>query len=763
MLIRPNHPVEILHYHVCCGIGAGARGFNRAGARVNNLEAKFRCIGGVDVDPLAIRDFTRLAGVQGTVLDLFSREQYIAFHGHEPPRDWREATPDDIRRSAHGERPHIIFTSMPCKGFSGLLSENMSKSAKYQALNGLTLRGMWLVLEAWKDDLPELFIFENVPRISARGRHLLDQIVALLRAYGYAVAETKHNCGELGGLAQSRERFLLVARHMEKVPPFLYEPVKKSLRGVGEVLQYMPLPGDPIGGPMHRIPRLQWKTWVRLAFVEAGGDWRSLSRLRVEDGVLADYGILPARDWNDGTLGVLRWGGPAGTITGNPIPTAGRFSVADPRAYSSREGTGFLGVNTWGKNMGAVTANGRPGAGAFSVADPRPDLSPDTHKNVYRVVRNDQSAGVVTSGHGPSSGGQSVADPRMGATGPRFNNVYRVVRFDGHAQAVTGGDGPTSGGQAVADPRAAAGCFSKYAITKWGGTARTVLSGSTTGQGAFAVADPRCNWNPGAHQSKLRVYPFNKHTGAITGSASSAHGFTSGAMSVADPRPGYPDSTHLNILAVTPYKGTAKTVTGANHVTGGAQCVADPRPEYLRNGRDKYMTAGMYGVQGWDETSGAVAAQGQHDNGRWSVADPRIPETSAEDFSLPAPDERLEAIIIAEDNTWHRPFTTLELAALQTLFDPEELFEFDADHGVWKIRQEGPWTLAGESDSRHREGIGNAVPSDAAEAIGGVMGTTLLLAWSGQTFALGNTPIWVQPLAIALSVQPQEWPSGWDL
>lgn len=31
----------------------------------------------------------------------------------------------------------------------------------------------------------------------------------------------------------------------------------------------MPLPGDVVtAGPMHRVPSLQWKTWVRLAFVE---------------------------------------------------------------------------------------------------------------------------------------------------------------------------------------------------------------------------------------------------------------------------------------------------------------------------------------------------------------------------------------------------------------------------------------------------------------------------------------------------------------
>ena len=53
----------------------------------------------------------------------------------------------------------------------------------------------------------------------ARGRHLLEQINKPPGHYGYAVAETTHDCGVIGGQAQSRKRFLLVARHIEKVPP----------------------------------------------------------------------------------------------------------------------------------------------------------------------------------------------------------------------------------------------------------------------------------------------------------------------------------------------------------------------------------------------------------------------------------------------------------------------------------------------------------------------------------------------------------------
>ena len=107
---------------------------------------------------------------------------------------------------------------------------------------------------------------------------------------------------------------------------------------------------------------------------------------------------------------------------------------------------------------------------------------------------------------------------------------------------------------------------------------------------------------------------------------------------------------------------------------------------------------------------------------------------------MPESSDNLVAVIRALDGTWHRPFKTLELAALQSLLDPEEYLE-----------------LGGLSDSAWCERIGNVVPP-AAAVIAGAMGTTLLLAWSCQTFMLGSAPIWVRPVAIALSVQPPSTP-----
>nr|WP_210339001.1 DNA cytosine methyltransferase [Ensifer sp. ENS04] len=720
--------VVFKHFHLFCGLGAGAKGFNKGSARVGNLSASFRCIGGIDVDPAAVRDFSRLAGVPGTLMDLFDLEQYRAFHGRDPQTGWKAAVPDDIRRAAHGEFPDIVFLSAPCKGFSGLLPEQSSATAKYQALNRLTLRGVWLMLEAFKDDLPKLVIFENVPRIMNRGRKLLDQIVALLRSYGYAVAETTHDCGEIGGLGQSRKRFLLVARHEEKVPPFLYEPEKKRLRGVGEIIEKLPLPGDPAGGPLHRVPSLQWKTWVRLAFVEAGSDWRSLNKLAVEDGVLRDFGIVPAGDWRDDILGVLPWDDTSRTVTGNAGATTGRFSVADPREFREPH-NGAMGVKAWDETAGAVTANGRPAAGSFSVADPRPPEG-SLEYSQYGVREWTEPSGAVINVKSPGQGVFSVSDPRMGER-PRFNNVYRIVNWAEASPAVAGPGGPANG-LAVADPRPAPRDDykqTKYRVTGYDEAAGTVIAASTTGNGAFAIADPRTEWGENAHGNKLAVHDWLDKAPTVTGAR-----FGSGAGAVADPRTGYPDSTHQNLLAVTDWVRNSKTVTGARHVAGGALSVADPRPVGLNENREHYKSGGHYGVLPWEGHSGAVPAYGKYDRGPWSVADPRGGEGDRSE-TLPDPSDRLIAVIRALDGTWHRPFTTLELAALQSLVDPDELF-----------------TLDGQSDSAWRERIGNAVPPAAAEAIASVMGTTLLLAMTGETFILSNQPIWVQPIALALSI-----------
>lgn len=746
-----EHVRTFRHAHLACGIGAGARGFNMANPRVGNVRARFECAGGIDVDAGAIRNFEKLTGAKGTVMDLFSLEQYVDFHGHLPPADWREATPADVF-AAFGPDIDVAFTSMPCKGFSGLLSQRQSETKRYQALNGLTLRAVWLQLEAYKDDPISIILFENVPRIANRGRWLLDQIIALLRHYGYAVAETVHDCGELGGLAQSRKRFLLVARHMAKVPPFLYQPPKHSLRGVGEVIGKLPLPGDAIAGPMHRVPALQWQTWVRLAFVPAGKDWRALNELEVEDGMLKDFGIVPEIPLRDNALGVCRWGDAAPLLTGARAPGQGRFSVADPRPDQPLFRSS-LGVTSWtGRGSIAATIGGRgfPLNGAYSVADPRPGYGNSTHRNVLGVKPWSNPAFTIRGNSRPSGGAHAVADPRVDGhhksvqlgvrswggsapcvkgdmsvgTGPyaiadvriegrpRFNNTFRIVRYADAAAAVAGPGGP-AGGQCVADPRPAPREYSsrKYKVAAYGHSTRAVIGASTTGDGAFAVADPR------------------------------------GGKPAAELHGKYP---------VESWGGSARAVIAGRDQ--GAFAVADPRPRCLNaEGRQGYATQGHYGVVAWRGTAGAVPGYAKNNNGSWSVADPR-PDQLQSDYDapvpLPAAKDRLVCRIVSLDETWHRPFTTLELASLQSILDPEEIFGVDR-HGGWFVRKE-IFDLAATSDATKREWIGNAVPSAASKAMAETIGETLLLAGMGETFFLSTKQIWVSPLKLALAVDTDQ-------
>ncbi|MGV8352674.1 DNA cytosine methyltransferase, partial [Pseudomonas aeruginosa] len=82
-------------------------------------------------------------------LDLFTRDQYIRFHGTEPPAGGASDVLRGCLPPTGGRRPDAVFISSPCKGASGLLSEKMSLTPKYQALNELTLRCIWLMGEAW--------------------------------------------------------------------------------------------------------------------------------------------------------------------------------------------------------------------------------------------------------------------------------------------------------------------------------------------------------------------------------------------------------------------------------------------------------------------------------------------------------------------------------------------------------------------------------------------------------------------------------------
>lgn len=332
-----NRPYTCLS--LCSGIGGGALGFQQAG---------FELIGGIDVWKEAIEDYRALTGSPGHVADL------------------AELEPHELRELVGPRRPDVVFTSPPCRAFSACLPASKSKTAKYVNLSSLSERGVWLVLEAW-DEPPPIILLENVPRIQSRGRKWLDGVCDLLRAYGYAVKESTHDCGELGGLGQSRRRFLLIARHIEQVGEFIYEPPRRPIRGCGQVLDLLPIPRPKArnsaqpGGPMHALGKLSALNWLRLALIPAGKDWRALPE---------HVAVRQRLGRHNGGYGVERWSQSAHSVVGHADVANTRSAVADPRLGCHPRATVF-GVNAWHEPSGTVIGHACHDNGCFSIADPR--------------------------------------------------------------------------------------------------------------------------------------------------------------------------------------------------------------------------------------------------------------------------------------------------------------------------------------------------------------------------------------------------------
>lgn len=559
------------------GIGGGALGFQGAEAefRTLGIRAHFQVVGGIEWDPSTAADFTRLTGAPCMVADVAT----LTAAG---------------LRAQFGACPDVVFFSPPCKPASGLLAADVAATPKYRAMAMLGAVWVDLMFEAWPEG-PKLLIMENVPRIRTRAPEMMEHIRKACCRRGYHITEASHDLGELGGLAQHRDRLLFVGRRKD-VSSLLYQPIKRRVRSVGEVLGSLPLPGDPAAGPLHTLPAIEAITALRLALIPAGGDWRDLpSQVHLHPDFAALLGQkrqkASARTPFNDVWRVVKWNAAAGCVTGGAGPSSGGMTVADPRLMLGPNGhTNICAVTGWEDTAGTVTGASRPASGAMSVADPREGRTNTPRRDDHGVIGWDSASGVMTGETRPSNGRFSVADPRTGA--PSHPHTYGVVPWSGASHTITGNTG-------------------------------------TPGGGPFTVADPRV---------------------------------------------------------------TCKT----------------------------RENSGIYGVLPWGGPAGTVVGHACHDNGRFSVADPR---------PLPAPPF---PIIIAEDGTWHRPLTALECAVLQ---------------GFPATVDGEPFVLEGSSNAR-RVKIGDAVPPKAAREIAVQMLHTLTLA-AANSFALSSGgAAWVRERAM---------------
>lgn len=677
--------------HLFAGSGGCTLGFQRAG---------FRSLGSFDFDPRACRDLERLTGGPAFCSDLAAMQ------------------PAELRELTRGACPDVVVMSPPCKSFSGCMPAGRAAEDKYVDMSQLAVRGVFLALESWAPRRPRLVLLENVPRIQSRGADLLAQVVALLQRYGYTTDQRTHDCGVLGGLAQHRERFLLVARHLETCTDVLRKPPPQRVRTVGEVLLPLPSPAAEHGDEMHRLPLLSPLNWLRLAAIRAGKDWRDLpAEIRLGGEAVARH---------DGKLGVEEWDGAAHTVIGRGSrPGSTWASTADPRlggddrragAYEAVADVRVAGekrpncYGVGGANDPALVIRGmqRTQTSQAAFADPRVGWDLERHAgrpDSYGVARADAPSLTVRGRQDVQSSRASVADPRLAprATGTRFKGKLQVSSADAASNTITGSSAQPSLGACavVADPRLGERTARQnggFGVEAHDDAAHAVLGEGSVRNTRASVADPR-----------LGCAPRNGHYGVLETAAPSgvilgAHGHDSGRGSVADPRLSY---------------RSAEREAGGGHSGRGDFGVldpAEPSPTVRARHEVRQAPAAVVDERGWPVPTHELVREG-------------------DELVLYGPPLDLETkrscylVIRAPDGTWHRPLTDRELAVLQG---------FPVD-----CQLEGPSSSSRTGGAGRREHIGNAIPPPTAEAIAREAAATLR-STSVAGFLRGPDT-WVQP------------------
>jgi site-specific DNA-cytosine methylase len=729
------------------GIGGVALGFKWAKGTYmmgdTPVNYRYEIVGSIDVNPDRNREFERLVGAPAHTVDLFTRRDYIAFHSEfkdlpedqpilpdlltklarktkdrdglvevegrrywryegtwaevvrwaPPPEGWEEVTPADLRR-IFGEKIDVMFSSTPCQGNSRLLSEDKAATWKYVALNNLTARVFYLITMAWPED-PPIALNENVPGIKHRSKAQLEDMARTAAKMRYRTHSGDHDAGRKGGLAQSRPRHFWAQVPDWKIPQFLYNAPDRPLKAIMDVLGDKPMPGDPAGGPMHKLPNTDFLTNLRLALIKPGGDWRDIPgpgewELLTLDGRVIPTEAICTKVTNSKGEEKLKWRAPDPDIWGKIfvaqlLPTATNYPSVQLQHVPMGNGRGAYWVQDPGAASGTVTADPshRKSGGASTVADNRIGLDvrcpekEDRHASHLRNTAPNSAAGAITGATHLANGAPSTADPRFAYRPNRHHVQFHVQKLTEEANTIT--------------------------------TQTDVQTGAPLG------SDLRLAWRDGRHATKYEAFDPNKPSDVIT----TSDRLGSGAPSLADPRFGY--SPRNGAHGVLPPDEPASAIPGyaAVNSSNTPSAAADPRMTCAsRNG--------TVGVIEWAGRSPAVIASLDIYAGTAAVEDRRVnihwwPEWFP------------EYLIISPWNAWHRPLTDWELWLLQ---------------GCPAYMEDGSaWYIEGTRKDR-RQAIGNMIPPPASEAYGHALAPTLIVArLAPDAFLMDHmgAGIWVIP------------------
>lgn len=552
-----------------CGIGGGAIGAMMARPEAFGVTGQVEVVCGMDADPDACRNFEAFTGAPAYQFDFFSRQQYIDWHGEEPPEDWRELTPDDIWRACNYKTPDFSFRSAPCKGFTGLLGGKKSKSKKYQALNQLALRETELTLKAFEHDPIPVMLMENVPGIQTRGKDILGRLKKMMTDAGYLLSERVFCCGEIGGLGARRKRYILIARHPEKCAAEILQPDPLPLKTIGDVIGPLPMPGDTVaGGRHHREPMLSWLVALRLATIPAGKDWRALEELDWQN-------LRVQHEPRNGAYGVEEWGKPSRAITGaaGPGRSNSATAISDPRTgYADARYNNIYRIYRHDEPAPCVTSGAHPSNGAALISDPRIQYNDNKQGNAYRISSVDEPAPTVT-GARLGSGGIAINDPRVNKWAGKYPGTYKVSDWQEPASTIIGQTDIQTGALSISDPRVKTELYPDcYGVQGWDEPAKTVRGSDTIQQSACSIADPRVSCAP--RNGTYGVMAWDASAPTVTGG--DVH---SGTSAVADPR--IPDDYERGVWIIISLDGTrhrALTTFELAMLQGMPQYMPDGRP-----------------------------------------------------------------------------------------------------------------------------------------------------------------------------------------
>jgi DNA (cytosine-5)-methyltransferase 1 len=294
-----------------CGPGGLSLGLKKAGF---DIPLAF------DNDDFAIQTYNKNHGNRGLVLDASK------VTGREL-----------LKLAAVKERLDLFSGGPPCQGFS-----KQKRGAHLgDDRNNLVLDFARIVNEL----NPRFFMMENVAMLGGkRGKEFIDRLSEILE--DYEMYPHFYNTADYG-LAQTRERFILVGKHKTEKGEFsIPGPTTTRWKTVGEVIGDLPEPPmDYTTHPKfanHQRARVTDINIKRFSFVPQGGGWQDIPKKhRIEAHKNLD---TSKGGWPD-VYGRLKWDGQAPTITGGfDSFTRGRFGhPTSDRPLTPREAARLQG------------------------------------------------------------------------------------------------------------------------------------------------------------------------------------------------------------------------------------------------------------------------------------------------------------------------------------------------------------------------------------------------------------------------------------